>query len=263
LRKVDNPASVRLAMLAWAGATFLMLIGLFSRLSAALAWAFSVSVANINTNIDNAGDTVRILTLLYLMLAPCGAAWSVDAWFRRRYRWRLGGGGGAGITPGLYRRNTPLAEPFYIHPWPLRLLFIQMMVIYLCNGLYKAGGKTWHEGSSLYYVLGDMTLSRFSYAMLPLSYRLTKLMTWMVLWWEVLVVPLMMVPWVTLANHFKVLSWLRWARVVLLAFGASFHVGILLGMEIGGFPLYMLCLYLPLVPWERWQRRKAQALPKG
>lgn len=265
LRTIDDPNSVRLVMAAWAGATFLLLIGLFSRLSAAVVWALSVSVANINNDIDNAGDTVRILTLFYLMLGPSGAAWSVDAWFRRRYRWRLGG---RDVTPGLYRRNAPLTAPFSIHPWPLRLLFIQLMLIYLCNGLYKAGGNTWHAGSSLYYVLGDLTLSRFSYAMLPIPYRLTQLLTWMVLWWEVLIAPLMLVPWRSLADRVERVQWLgihhlhvllRWNREILLAFGASFHLGILFGMEIGGFPLYVLCLYLPLLPWERWRWRPAPA----
>ena len=27
-------------------------------------------------------------------------------------------------------------------------------------------------------------------------------------------------------------------------------------LEIGGFGPYMICLYLPLVPWERWTGRR-------
>lgn len=268
LRHNDNPLAVRLAMLTWAASALLLLLGLGSRINAALCWALSGSVATLNPEIDNAGDLVRTLALFYLMLSPCGAAWAVDAWLRRRCRWSLGDGGRE--EPGLHRRVPPYRGPFYVYPWPLCLLFVQMMLIYTCNGLYKAVGKTWHEGTSLYYVLGDLTLARFSYAMLPLPWRLTKLMTWSVLWWEMLFAPVMLVPWQTLADLVaKVKVWglhhlhvlLRWNRAIFLIFGALFHVGILLGMEIGGFAAYMLCLYLPLVPWERWRSRSVLASP--
>jgi hypothetical protein len=43
-------------------------------------------------------------------------------------------------------------------------------------------------------------------------------------------------------------------------FGALFHIGIWLTMELGFFGPYMLCLYLPLLPWEKladwWAARK-------
>jgi len=266
LRHNDNPETVRLAMLAWAASAFLLLIGLGSRVSAVAAWALSGSVAALNYHVDNAGDLIRTLALFYLMLSPCGAAWSVDAWLRRRLRWSRGRGGRE--EPGLHRRVPPWPGPFFVHPWPLCLLFVQMMLIYTCNGLYKASGKTWHEGTSLYYVLGDLTLARFSYALLPLPLWLTKLMTW-----SVLFAPVMLVPWQTLADRVARVKWLglhhlhvllRWNRALFLIFGALFHLGILLMMELGGFGLYMLCLYLPLVPWERWRGRPDPAAdPSG
>ena len=36
------------------------------------------------------------------------------------------------------------------------------------------------------------------------------------------------------------------------------HVGIWLSMELGSFAPCMLCLYLPLVPWERWKAAEAK-----
>jgi hypothetical protein len=74
----------------------------------------------LNTWIDNAGDLIRAIGWFYLMLAPSGAAWSLDSLWQR---WR--------------RRRT---GPVFIHPWPLRLLVLQMMVMYGCNGLYKVPG---------------------------------------------------------------------------------------------------------------------------
>ena len=51
---------------------------------------------------------------------------------------------------------------------------------------------------------------------------------------------------------------LRGVRVVIPLFGVAFHLGIFLSLELGGFGPYMICLYLPLVPWERWVGRAHQ-----
>src|SRR5262249_8850842 len=51
--------------------------------------------------------------------------------------------------------------------------------------------------------------------------------------------------------------------VVALCFGVAFHVGIGVSMELGGFVPYMLCLYMPLLPWEKlpvlWRRLSSKA----
>ena len=94
-------------------------------------------------------------------------------------------------------------------------------------------------------MLGDLTLARWSYAWLPVPYWLTRLLTWLVLAWEFL---------------FPVLLVWRRLRLPVLCFGAAFHLGIWLCLELGGFALYMLCLYLPLLPWERWADRRRPRL---
>jgi hypothetical protein len=212
-----DAAVLKGAMLVLVAATVLMLLGLCTRLAAVLVWLLSMSFSNLNWYIDNAGDQVRVISLFYLMLAPCGAAWSLDSWWARR-RGRLTG-------------------PVYIHPWALRLLFVQMALIYFCNGVYKAAGSDWHEGSSLYYVWCNLTLTRFSITQLPVPYWVTQWMTWTVMVWE-LAFPLLVV--------------VKWTRVPALLLGVSFHLGIFATMEIGGFAPYMLVLYLPLLPWDRW-----------
>jgi hypothetical protein len=226
LEGVESPAGVRAALLAWAAAAAGLLLGAAPRACAAAAWALSVSFGTVNLAVENAGDTVRTILLFYLMLCPCGAAWSLDAWLLRGRR-----------GPG----------PFLVHPWPARLLLVQLACIYFRNGVHKAVGHDWPAGDSLYLVLGDLTLTRWSYAWLPLPYLLTRLLTWLVLAWEFL---------------FPVL--LLWPRLRLpvLCFGVVFHLGIWLSLELGGFSPYMLCMYLPLLPWERWaDRRRARLSP--
>jgi len=200
----------------WIGSAVLLCVGCCTRLAAVTVWLTSMSFANANPYLDNAGDTIRLILLFYLMFCPSGAALSIDALFARR--------------PG----------PVYVYPWVLRLIFVQMIFLYFMNGLYKLFGPSWLEGNSLYYVLGDVALARFSRMELPLTFEMTRMMTWTTLTWEV---------------SFPLLVLFKWPRRFALVLGVLFHLGIGLTMELGGFVPYALCLYLPLVHWE-WFWRK-------
>jgi uncharacterized membrane protein YphA (DoxX/SURF4 family) len=224
----QSHAFVLAALGLFIAATACLLLGLWTRTSAVIAWVLSMSFANLNPWIDNAGDSVRGIILFYLMVCPCGAAWSIDSWWARRSSSSLTNNDPGAAGPARQ------AEPTYVYPWALRLLFIQMMFIYFCNGLYKVFSKDWYQGEMLYYVMRDLVLTRFSYSQFPMPLWMTKIMTWTVLAWE-LGFPL----WVAV----------RWTRTPALLMGVAFHVGIFLTMELGGFVPYMLVLYLPLLPW--------------
>jgi hypothetical protein len=243
LDDVEDPRILQGCLVAWAVAAGFLCVGFLTRVAAIAVWLLTMSFAYLCGMIDNAGDQVRYIVALYLMLTPCGVAWSVDAWLRRR-RGRLEGRA-------------------FVHPWALRLLFVQLVLIYWTNGLFKLSGYDWQNGDSLYYVLGDLTLTRWSYAQFPTPYLLTQALTWSVLVWEV-GFPLWVCPvWAWLADRFEnigldqprfVLWLLRRVPLIALGFGVAFHLGIVLSMELGFFVPYMLCLYLPLLPVERWQR---------
>jgi hypothetical protein len=206
--------------IAWAVAAGLLLLGCLSRPSAAMAWALAMLFWTRNPRIHNAGDTVRITILFYLMLSPCGAVWSVDSWLRR----------------------TGRSGRVYVPPWPLCLLFVQMAAIYSYNGVNKALASQWRAGHSLHYVLANLTESRVSFARLPVPDVAIWMLTWAVVAWEV---------------SFPLLVLRRQTRTAALLMGVAFHVGIGLTMELGLFAPYMLCLYVPLVPWERLAARPA------
>jgi hypothetical protein len=222
----NDPLLLRAAAWIWVGAASLLAIGWQTRAAAIVAWILSTSFANLNPNIDNAGDVIRGIVLFYLMLCPCGAVWSLDQLFQR---WRTG-----------------LNDRVVVSPWPLRLLFVQLVFIYFMNGLFKLGGNNWLEGDSLHYVLCDVTLTRFSFAQFPLPLWVTQISTWTVLAWEV-GFPL----WVSL----------RWTRTIALIFGVLFHIGIGVTMELGNFAPYVLTMYLPLLPWERLSRASTHQAP--
>lgn len=219
---VRDPRVFHGAIAVWAVAAFFLLVGWHARLAAAAAWVLSVSLVHLNPYVHNTGDTVRTIILFYLMLSPCSATWSVDA-LRRRH-------------PADVR----------VPPWPVRMLFLQLVAVYFFNGLYKLSGPFWPAGESLSYVLKDLSIARWSYAQLPVPEFVLRLLTWAVLAWEV---------------GFPLLVWQRRTRTAALVVGVLFHLGIGVTMEVGLFSPYMLCLYLPVVSWEAWgtSRRHATA----
>ncbi len=146
-RWLAEPRAIDVGMAVWVGATLLLLLGLGTRVAAVAVWALGQSFDNLNFSITNAGDQVRSIITFYLMLCPCGAAWSLDAWLARRW----------GTLRGVA----------YVSPWALRLLFVQLIYCYFMNGLFKYTGKDWSAGTSLYYVLGDVVLTRVSYCAVP------------------------------------------------------------------------------------------------
>ncbi len=209
LRGVEEPWVFALIFALWLAAGVGLLIGFLPRLCAAVAWCLSLSVVNANFYLHNSGDNVRTILLLYLMVSPCGAVWT----------WR--------------RQRT--AEATYTPAWPVRLLLIQLGLIYFMNGVYKMSGGDWRDGSIMHYVMANAAWTRVSFAQFPLPLPLLQAMTWTVLLWEL---------------GFPLLMLMRPVRTPALCLGVFFHLGTAAGLQIAAFPFYMLCLYLPLVPWE-------------
>jgi uncharacterized membrane protein YphA (DoxX/SURF4 family) len=223
LRGLEDARLFLPILLIWLSAAFLLLIGWKPRLAAVVAWVLSISVLNLNYYLHNSGDRIRNIILFYLMLTPCGAAWSLDNCIPRKR------GGHKG--------------PVYISPWALRLLFVQMALIYFFNGFYKLMGADWRDGDVLHFVLGNVQWARWSITDLPVPYGVTRVLTWLIVIWEI---------------GFPLFVSMRPIRNMTLWFGVLLHLGMAVSLQLGMFSFYMLCLYLPLVPWERWSKRIEQ-----
>lgn len=225
---ISDLAVIRAALYVWAAAALLLTLGVYPRLCAAVAWMLAVSVQNANFYLHNSGDNVRNIALFYLMLAPCGAAWSLGS--------------------VLMRMRSGRARPTFIYPWPVRLLTVQLATIYFVNGAYKFAGGDWRNGQVMHDVLGNIAWTRFPTAGLPIPEIAVVAMTWATLFWELGFPLLMLVPRL---------------RVPTLLVGVFFHLGTMVLFQIAMFPIYMLCLYLPLVPWEACDRRLSDAERQG
>ncbi len=89
-------------------AAFLMMIGWKSRVSTFITWLIWVSLWNRNPLILDGDDAILKIMCFYLMLAPCGNAWSVDA--------------------HLYKTHQQVIV------WPLRLIQFQIALVYFVSG---------------------------------------------------------------------------------------------------------------------------------
>jgi hypothetical protein len=216
-RGVESPAAWHGIFALWILSAMLLLAGAGTRVAAAAAWALGVSVCNSNPHLVNSGDNVRNTLLFYLMLCPCGAVWSVDHW--------------------LAHRRERASGTVFVYPWALRLLFVQLTVLYFMSGLFKRNSPDWPKGTAMYYHLANLAWTRLPFEQLPFAQLLALVANWVTLIWEL---------------AFPLLVFLAWTRTATLWLGVLFHLGTAFLFQLGPFPFYMLCFYLPLVPWERY-----------
>lgn len=203
--------------------TVCLLVGLLTRASAACVFVWLVSFQNRNVLILDGEDTVFRLIGFFLILMPCGAAWSVDSALHRT----------------LFRRRSPAPFPNFVPAWSLRLLQIQMALIFFSAALCKMQGEAWIDGTALYYIA---RVDEFGRLPLPSGLFetpwLVRLITWSVIAVE-LVVPL--------------LIWFRETRRAALIVALLFHLANEYAMHLYLFHWIMLAGWMAFVLPADWQ----------
>jgi hypothetical protein len=218
--------------------TVLLLVGFLSRLNAAGVLVWLISFQNRNVQILDGEDFVFRLIALFLVLMPCGASWAVDAWlWRRRVQ---GSGFRVQEISGKGQENS------YLRPaWGLRLLQIQMAVIFFSAGLHKIGTEPWFDGTALYYVSRlDDYFGKFPVPTWVFDTPwLVALLTWGVVLGELLV---------------PVFVWFRETRRTALVVAVLFHLANEWTMHLFLFHWIMLAGWLSfLEPSDfAWLRRR-------
>jgi hypothetical protein len=213
------------------GHTVLLLVGLLSRVNAACVLVWLISFQNRNVQIIEGEDFVFRLIALFLVLMPCGASWSVDAWLRRRWR-----------------RTQPEANSHLAPAWGLRLLQVQMAVIFLSAGLHKLSAEAWFDGTAMYYVsrlddyFGKFPIPTWIFDT-PWA---VALITWSVVLGELLI---------------PIFIWFRETRRAALVVAVLFHLGNEWTMHLFLFHWIMLAGWLSFVQAGdfAWRRRRGQA----
>jgi len=178
----------------------LLLVGLLPRMNAACLFVVLYSLEMRNAIIFDSQDIVIRLLAFCLIWIPSGRCWSVQACLAN------------------WRRTRPLPGPFpegdggcSVPGWGLRLIQIQIAMVFFSTALVKLSGKEWIDGTALYYVSRlDDFFGRFPVpAWLFDTPWTVALMTWAVILVE-LTVP--------------ILIWFRKTRRLCLVAALLFHL---------------------------------------
>jgi hypothetical protein len=190
-----------------------VLVGFATRIATLVVFVCMVSFAHRNPWVLNSGDLLVQLLVFYLLLAPAGDGLSVDRWLRR---------------------DRPFWEFSRRAIWPLRLVQVQVSILYIAAVWDKVRGSTWNDGTAVSYALRIGDLERFPVpGFVTDSLILANLMTFG-----------------TLAIEFAlaVLVWNRVLRPWVLLLGVLLHLGIDYGVRVGFFSWAVLVAYVAFIP---------------
>jgi hypothetical protein len=209
LQWVQDPTSVRIFFGATAVICALFTLGWHTRVMGVLFYLAMLSIHHRDVLTNSGADTILLLLTFYIMLSPCGAAYSLDA--RRAAR----------------RRGT-LAEPLIV-PWAQRLIQLQVALVYFDTALLKSNGSSWLGGTALHYVLNNTEVGRFS------LYPLTE---------YPLAINVLTLGALLTEFSLAFLLWFRATRRAMICAGIALHFGILLTVNIPIFGELMIASYL-------------------
>ena len=205
----------------------LLLLGVWSRLQAGCIFIWLVSFQHRNPLICDGEDTVFRLFALFMTLMPLDAYWSLT---RKR---------------GL----TPLAQAPFSQAWGMRLVQIQMTMIYLSAGISKLAGSSWWDGSAMFRVSRMENYGGRDW--LPMFWTETP---WMLQW----------ATWLGLAIELSlpVLLWLKPTRRLAIVLGILFHLAIESILNLFLFEWIMILGLLTFLDrFPKWDCNCFQASP--
>ncbi len=191
-------------------------LGLFSRVTAVLAFLISVSYANRVSPALFGLDQINVMLAMYLMLGPAGAHYSLDRLLARR---------------GSSNRATD-TRPSVAANISIRLIQVHMCVIYLFAGLSKLQGPAWWNGTAIWGAIANLEYQSIDMTWLVNWPLLVNLLTHVTVAWEI---------------SYCVLVWNRLTRPLVLLLALPIHLGIGFCLGMMTFGTIMLVANLAFV----------------
>lgn len=183
------------------------LLGIFTRQALIVVLLCMTSLHQRNIWLLSSSELLMRTITLLLIFSPCGHSLSIDSLIGR-------------LSSGIRnKRNWPV--------WTLRIIQIQISVIYLWTVWHKLQGETWIDGTAVYYATRLEDLTNFTIPFLLNSLLFLKLMTWG-----------------TLLLEFSLgfFIWFKkWRRPIIIT-GMIFHLCIQYLMSVPFFELFMIAL---------------------
>jgi hypothetical protein len=108
-------------------------LGWHTRIMSILLYCCMLSLYHRNVSSNGGPDAVPMILTFYMMFCPSGAAYSLDAL-------------------KAARKRGSAAEPLIV-PWAVRLLQMQLCLIYFQATIIKLQGQLWLNGTTVHYIL--------------------------------------------------------------------------------------------------------------
>ncbi len=220
----DNPVLFDLCYWALILLAVVFVAGWKTRWVTPLLLVFWESLSSNSTVLNNSGDTVMRITLVFLVFADLSKHWSIDALSRSR-------------RPVVAHPRAWIG--ILVHNTALVLCVVQLIVIYVTSSYYKFTDQAWLDGTAAYYPL---TIDGYS----PFP-QLNEL-AWQ---WDIAVYG---VTWVTLFAQALFPLCLLWrpSRIAILVIVGGMHVAIAVLTGLWAFSLVMVALDLLVIRDRTW-----------
>lgn len=220
---------IHVLLIAWMAVLVCLALGFHTYRAAIMNyffWIVFVIFTPMWQDFDGGFDQLMTGTSLLLIFLPSSRRLALDP---IRLRWNTPR---PDLTEASKRTVPALAS---ILP-----LGITLGLLYLDSGIHKLSSEFWRNG------MGGWLPSTMPYYMSPLdmSFLLDQQYLEMLIGYSVIAFQLV----------FLFLYWHRWFRVPLLLLGMSFHIGIIVSLNVYPFGFGMLVNYFLLVPAAFWNR---------
>jgi hypothetical protein len=190
-------------------------LGIFPRSAAFCAWLAAVSYAYRNMSILHSGDNLIRIGTFFLIFARTDGIFSLPHVVRRWFFSQASSGSERDVRP--------------VPAWPQRILQIQLCILYLAAGIWKAMGPTWRNGTAVGLVLQLGEFQRFPIPDFFMTPVMSQVMTYGTLAFEL---------------GFPVLIWIPKLRLPVLVAGLAFHAGLDWVMNVQMFQWLITGYYL-------------------
>jgi len=192
-----------------------LIIGMWSRVTSVLACLITLSYCHRLNGSWFGLDQVNAMLAIYLVIGPCGAAYSLDRWLEERKR-------KSQVTP-------PRTVSCNI---AIRLIQLHLCIIYLFGGITKMRGETWWDGSATWFAVSNLEYQSIDMTWIGHYPFLFAFLTHVTIFWE---------------TFYCALVWPRLTRPIVLIIAVGVHGGIALFLGMITFGLAMLIANLAFV----------------
>lgn len=224
LHIVNGTAAFQIGLFLLAGLFALLLIaGWRTRTMTIISWFLLLSLQNRNTIIHSGEDQLVMVLMFWAIFLPLGARYSVDA----------------ALDPTHKDGETKPSNAFF--SGATLALLIQGMSVYFFSALLKSDPRWIPDGTAVYYTL-------------QLDYFVTPLALWF-RQFETLLQGLTYYVWtLELVGPILIFSPLlhRPLRALIMLALVTMHIGFMLFLEIGIFPIISIIMILTFTPGWMW-----------